>query len=254
MTPPDPVLSPPATATVPARPNSWAPPITRLRVGSISAEAVNRNVEGRRLSGPVQGFGPLWQKTYRVRLDGATISPQQLVARWKAEFASFWPQTGRFYASMSEITPGDVAVLNLQAGPLKICTGVLVLYADETAFTVMTPEGHQFAGFNTFSAYTDRGATVAQIQALLRASDPLFDAGMLLGHRIEDRFWQATLRNLAARVGAGGATVSLERVKLDGRRQWRHWPNVRHNAVVGSMLWALTAPLRRISRPPARRG
>ena len=27
-------------------------------------------VEGKRLVGPVQGFGKLWQKTYKVRLDG----------------------------------------------------------------------------------------------------------------------------------------------------------------------------------------
>lgn len=247
----------PSPAAVPAGlpPDAtWAAPVTRLHVGEIAPEAMNRNVEGRRLSGPLQGFGPLWQKTYRVRLDGADVTPEQVVAEWKRRFATFWPHTGRFYASMSEVTPGDVAVLNLTAGPLTICTGVLVLYADATSFTVMTPEGHQFAGFNTFSAYTDHATTVCQIHALIRASDPLWDAAMLVGHRVEDRFWQATLRNLAGHFDVSTAAPTTQRAKLDRRRQWRYWRNVRHNGLVRSLLWTVGAPARLLARRFARRG
>lgn len=64
----------------PERPTStWAAPVSKLKTGNIPAGAVNLNVEGRRLTGPIQGFGQLWQKTYRVRLSGGQVSPAQVV-------------------------------------------------------------------------------------------------------------------------------------------------------------------------------
>ena len=48
----------------------WAKPVDGLKVGAISSEATNLNVEGRHLSGPMTGFGQMWQKTYRIRLIG----------------------------------------------------------------------------------------------------------------------------------------------------------------------------------------
>jgi hypothetical protein len=40
---------------------------------------------------------------------------------------------------------------------------VLVLYADDESFTLMTPEGHMLAGWITFSAERDGDGTVVQI-------------------------------------------------------------------------------------------
>ena len=37
-------------------------------------------------------------------------------------------------------------------GRMKLSTGVMVLYADDESFTLMTPQGHMFAGWITFSA------------------------------------------------------------------------------------------------------
>jgi hypothetical protein len=45
---------------------------------------VHRNVEGRRPVSPLQGFGKMWQKTYRVRLEDA--SPSEVVATWRERF------------------------------------------------------------------------------------------------------------------------------------------------------------------------
>ena len=66
------------------------------------------------------------------------------------------------------------------AGPggMKFKTGVMVLYADDVSFTLMTPEGHMFAGWITFSAFEDGDATVAQAQVLMRAQDPLGELGL----------------------------------------------------------------------------
>ena len=63
-----------------------------------------------------------------------------------------------------------MAALDLSMpGGLKLSTGVLVLFADEESFTLMTPEGHMFAGWITFSSFVEDGETCAQAQVLMRA-------------------------------------------------------------------------------------
>ncbi len=100
-------------------------------------------------------------------------------------------------------------------GKMKLSTGVMVLYADEESFTLMTPQGHMFAGWITFSATEVEDETVAQAQVLMRASDPIFEIGLTMGgHKQEDRFWQHTLtapgRPLRPR-GRGGHPGRLRR-------------------------------------------
>src|SRR4029453_12529727 len=126
----------------------------------------------------------------------------------------------------------------------ELSTGVLVLYADEEAFTLMTPEGHQFAGWITFSAFARaETGTTAQAQVLMRSSDPIYEMGMAFGaHRIEDRFWEATLTALAASLGVGKPEVEATRECVDKRRQWRRVGNVRHNAAVRSGLYRIRHP------------
>ncbi len=236
------------------RPEAWATPVDKLKVAALSPEAVNINVEGRRLMGPVQGFGQLWQKTYKVRLSGAQVTPEEVIRCWKAEFPDFWPKGNHFYAPLTGITPGDVVVLNL-AGPggmtgpggmPMISTGVMVVYADEDSFAFMTPEGHMFAALITFSAYEDEG-TVAQVQALVRANDPLYEMSFRLGmgHKMEDEFWQSTLRSLAARFGVSGF-VQQSVVCLDPRVQWSYAKNVWHNAAIRTGIYMIGAPVRGI--------
>ena len=221
----------------------WSRPVDRLAVGAVPATALNLNVYGRRLVGPVQGFGRLWQKRYRVRLDGADVTPQQVVATWKAEFASFWPQGNRFYGPITSLEAGEVALLNLaMPGRQTLSTGVMVIYADDESFTFMTPEGHMFAAWITFSAAAEREATVVAIEVLLRANDPLYELSMGLGgHRVENAFWLATLRNLAARFGVEG-DPTFEQTCVDRRRQWRNARNIRYNAAVRSGVHTVTHP------------
>jgi len=86
-------------------------------------------------------------------------------------------------------------------------------------------------------------STVAQAQVLMRADDPLHEVGLILGgHRQEDQFWDTTLSNVAAAVGAPDAPVSRVAVCVDKRRQWRRWTNVFQSAAVGSVLYLLGAP------------
>jgi len=227
----------------------WAKAVTTLEVGELPARAVNLNVQGRRVAGPVQGFGKMWQKTYRVRIPHARITPEELIRVWRARFPSFWPKGNLFYGPLTELSPGDVAVLNLKAvGPMKLSTGIFVLYADETSFTFMTPEGHQWSAWITFSAYAEDHNVVAQVQPLLRASDPIFEMGAWIMRRMEDAFWQRTLGNLAAHFGARDAEVTVETLCVDKKRQWRMAKNVRHNSLIRTIVYLSETPFRLMRR------
>lgn len=231
---------------------AWAKPVSKLKVSSLPAGAINLNVDGRQLTGPLHGFGQLWQKTYKVRLSGVKATPAEVIRVWKNNFGNFWPKGNYFYSSLGEISPGDVAVLNI-AGPMgltapggrpAISTGVMVIYADEESFAFMTPDGHMFAAMITFSAFEDQG-TVVQIQVLIRASDPIYELACRLGiaHKTEDAFWQQTLKNLAAHFGVEGY-VQQAVTCVDPKVQWSEAKNIWHNAAVRTGIYYLISPVR----------
>ena len=58
---------------------NWAKKVSTLNVAEVPEGAININVEGKRLAGPIQGFGKMWQKTYQVRL------PRERVSRDRAD-------------------------------------------------------------------------------------------------------------------------------------------------------------------------
>src|SRR3954470_15270856 len=199
---------------------TWAKPVEKLTAGA-NREGVNL-VEGKRLAGPVQGFGKLWQKTYKVRLAGVATTPAEVISAWRQGFGAFWPKGNDFYPPLTGLDPGEVALLSA-AGParLKFKTGVMVLYADEVSFTLMTPEGHMFAGWITFSAFDEGDGVVAQTQVLMRAQDPIGELGLTFGgHGKENTFWKQTLVALAASLGADDAEVTTSVVCVDRKRQW----------------------------------
>ncbi len=152
----------------------WAQKVEKLEVSKVPTGAANVNVQGRREVGPLQGFGKLWQKTYRVRLAGVEVVPAEVVKVWKEHFPKFQPPNSRFYPSIPGVAPGEVLFISASVGGIPVYTGVRVIYADEESFTVMTPEGHPESGWNTFSAYRDEdGITVAQVQSLARQRSDL---------------------------------------------------------------------------------
>ncbi len=225
---------------VPRNAASWAAPVDKMDVGDVPAEAMNLNVNGRRPTSPLQGFGQLWQKTYRIRLEDVTVAPTTVIGEWKAHFPEFWPEGNSFYGPLQGVQPGEVALLNLgMPGGAKVSTGVRVIYADDESFSFMTPQGHIFAAFITFSAYDDHGVTVVEIQALVRASDPVIEMTLRLGfgHKQEDDFWFDTLRNLAARFGSSGQQSTLDSVCVDKRVQWSEAGNVWHSAAIRSFVY-----------------
>ena len=230
------------------RAGTWASPVDRLKVANVPG-AINLNVAGRELVGPLQGFGQLWQKTYWVRLAGAGVTPQQLIETWKQNFPKFWPAGNRFYGSLVGIKPGEVAVLNLaMPGGMPLSTGVMVLYSDDISFTLMTPQGHMESGWITFSAYEENGVTVAQVESMARANDPMYEMGfMLFAHGTQEKFWQDTLAALARHVGVNGQ-VQMRKACVDSRWQWSHARNIWHNAAMRTGMYMALAPFRWVGR------
>ncbi len=230
---------------------NWAKPVDRLSAEGVAGASVD-SVTGKRVSGPLQGFGQLWQKTFRVSLDGSTMSPQEVIALWKDQFPTFWPSTGRFYAPLAGIVPGEVALLDIDpvpGSPIKFSTGVMVLYADDESFTFINPEGHALSAWITFSAYREGDVTIAQAQALERTSDPFDELGYMLGgNRMNDRFWRDTLTNVGRATGATNPTVEVVVVCIDSRRQWRQIANLRNSATLHAVGHIIAAPARWIAR------
>ena len=230
---------------------NWAKPVDRLSAEGVTGASID-SVTGKRVASPLQGFGQLWQKTFRVPLEGSTMSPQEVIVVWKERFATFWPSKGRFYAPLAGIVPGEVALLDIApvpGSPVKFSTGVMVIYADDESFTFITPEGHMLSGWITFSAYRDGDVTVAQVQALERTSDPFDELGLMFGgSRMNDRFWGDTLANVARAMGATEPAVVSEAVCIDKRRQWRRAANIRNSITLRSVGHTLAAPVRWITR------
>ena len=141
------------------------------------------------------------------------------------------------YTGHGPIKKGDVVGIDVGLGPLKLATGVVVPESDAHSFTLMAPEGHAFAGVNTMFAVDDGdGFTRARVSIVIRASDPLYELGLLWGgHRQEEQFWAHHLRNLAGEFGQT-PPVRLIRRRLDRHGQWKNAKNVRTDAVLRSLV------------------
>lgn len=220
--------------TEPRDAQNWAKPIETFQVGEVAEGARKGNVEGRRPTGPLQGFGQLWQKSYRVRIAGPT--PEEVIEVWKKNFGEFWYPSNKFYAPAAGIAPGEIAMIAGGKGPTKVTTGVRVIYADERSWSYMTPEGHPWAAIITFSAHDQDDATMAAIDLMVRANDPLYEASFrIYTNRLENKIWKHTLTQLATYFGSSEPVV-MQTILLDKRRQWQRFGNIWKNSAVRTLL------------------
>ena len=235
---------------------NWAQPISKLKVSDAPTGAIHSNLDGRQVTSPLQGFGRLWRRTYRVRLSGVQTTPAHVVKEWKENLGKFQMPNNHFYPSLAGVKPGEVVFIDStlpvwpgSPGIVPVSVGVLVLYADDEMFTVMTPEGHPVSGWNTFSAYEEDGSTVAQVQALIRASDPIYEFGyrFMGGEDAEDKVWIGALDALAAHWGVKGQ-VQVQKSILDPEIQWSEWKNIWRNAAIRTTLYLIAWPLRWVSQ------
>jgi hypothetical protein len=210
------------------------------------------NLDGRQVVSPIQGFGPMWRRTYRVRLSGLRATPSEVIQDWKENFARFQPPENQFYPSLAGVKPGEVVFINTSLplapgtpGIIPMKSGVMVLYADDEMFTVMTPEGFPISGWNTFSVYEEDGCPVAQVQGLIRTSDPIYEMGFrwMGGEKEEDKVWFWVLGELAKRWGVAGQ-VQFQKELVDPKIQWRNGINIWKNAAIRTFLYVLATPFR----------
>ncbi len=141
------------------------------------------------------------------------------------------------------LVPGAVALLS---GGL---TGVMVLYSDEESFAYMTP-GAPLLGLDHLFRLPRRGQPDGGPGSTAHTRQrPALGAHDALGvrQRAENKQWQRTLRNVAAHFGAE-REAETRVVCVDPKRQWRHYKNIRHNALIRSALRAATASLRKIAK------
>src|SRR5262249_37721122 len=243
----------PASRVAPGQPaiakrstDPWAKPVDQLDLAEIPAGASALNVQGRRLFGPLQGFGQLWQKTYRIGLQNTTLTPRQVIETWKQNVPRLKPQQKRFFPSSTGISPNELVLIDAQTPGGPISTGVMVLYAGETSFALMTPAGHPEAGWVTFSSFVEETRTFAQVQVMARASDPLYEmAFRLAGSKLQDQIWTHVLTALATQLGTSGE-VQMHRTLLDPKLQWGRASNIWYNALLRTLLYSPIALGRRI--------
>ncbi len=239
------------------RQSAWSPPVDRIKVTGAPQGAMNLNVEGRHLVSPLQGFGQMWQKTFKMRLSGVKMTPAQVMQVWKENFQRFQPPENRFLPSMVGIQPGETLLIEAKvpAFPgtpsiLPVATGVMVLYADDEMFTVMNPEGHPLSGWNTFSAYEEEGCVVAQVQEQSRPSDPLYEFFFRYfgSSAQQDKIWIHVLTSLADFLGVKGQVV-VSKTLIDPGVQWSQARNIWHNAAIRTVFYVLAAPIRWVQKP-----
>ncbi len=193
------------------------------------------NTAGAQPAAPAAGFGQLWRKELSMTL-ASRPGPEPVTWYWRQNFHRLWPEDGTMYLSHRGIEEGELAGIDLAVGPARLSTGVLVTDSTPTGFTLVPPEGHMFAGWNRFEAADVAGGTRVTITIEMRASDPLYEFGLMFGgHKKEERFWAAVLRNLASHFGEQ-PPIYLTRKRLDVRRKWRHAGNIRRNAFIRTSL------------------
>jgi anti-anti-sigma factor len=227
----------------------WARPVPKLQVNWASkAAGEGLNVEARRPVGPIAGFGPMWEKTYELRLADSKLEPSEVIQTLKERLPEFQPPQNHFRASPSGIKSGEIVLIRSSVLGIPIHTGVLVSYADNLCFTLMTPQGHPESGWVTFRAFRESSDTVCQIQGLARANDPIYEIAFRFhGSEIQEKIWKHVLGSLAQHLGApDGATMRKQMV--DSRMQWAQITNVRYNAQILTIIYLMLWPFRKLTR------
>jgi len=215
--------------------SGWAPNLVRLRVREKPIGAMSKNVDMRRVIGPLQGFGPMWQKTYLLTINEAGLQPHDVITITKQHFHEFQPPQNRFYPLSKGIAAGEIVLIDSSTPGGIVSTGVLVLYSDDSSFTLMTPQGHPEAGWVTFSARNREDAIEMQIQGLARAADPLYElAFRIAGSRFQETIWKHVLSSLACYLGVE-ANVLIAKTCVGADLQWSKSGNLWYNAQIRSL-------------------
>ena len=165
----------PSDATGRSRSTAWPSATSRRARSTSTSTAVGS-------SAPSRASASSGRSAIGSGSRAPTSRPEEVIATWKSEFGSFWPKGNQLLRSDHRASPrARWPLLNLAVpGRQTLSTGVMVIYADEESFTFMTPEGHMFAAWITFSAFRedehhgrpDRGPAARQRPAVRDLDGP----------------------------------------------------------------------------------
>ena len=149
-----------------------------------------------KLVGPIQGFGPMWQKTYRVRLSGVSATPVEVMGVWKGTSPGSSRVRTVSIQAWLVFKPGEVVLLNASMIGAPVDSGLMVLYADNESLTLMTPEGCPEAGWIDAQCRTRRSWPSRPKSGPSAAPTIRFSIGFrLVGMHEQAKIWKMCWRN-----------------------------------------------------------
>jgi hypothetical protein len=166
------------------------------------------------------GTGPLFHRRYRAQIGGASLPPEELMARLQAdpdcaapsEFATFRKVSGPEGA----MRPGDEYVVRMPGpwdGPVR------VVEVSPRSFRFMTLTGHLEAGQIDFRVDGDDGRIRFEIESWARSGDRLSDLlydRMRMSKEIQLHMWTSFLERVIRMSGGkrdGGLRIETRRVE-----------------------------------------
>ena len=194
------------------------------RAGSATDDAappLPAGVSRDEIQGPDDGFGPLFHRSYRVRIRDPRMSARQLMAQLQAdpdapapgEFATFVKVRG----GEGGMRVGDEFVVRM-AGPWD--GPVRVVDVTEASFRLVTLAGHLEAGQIEFAASDVDGEVAFSIESWARSADRLADLlyqHLRMAKEIQLHMWTSFLERVVEIAGGrltGGITIDTRRVDL----------------------------------------
>ena len=218
----------------------WAPKVHRLRVTEVPKGAFGKNMDGRRINGQLQGFGPMWEKTYWLNIKKPGIKKEDIILAMQEHFVEFQPSENAFFPTSNGLAPGEMIFIDSRTPGGIVSTGVMVLYMDDRSFTFITPQGHPEAGWVTFSVDEREDSVHVQIQGLVRASDPFFEVAFkIAGSKFQENIWKHVLSSLAKYLGVE-ETVQMKKYRPSTDLQWSKSGNIWYNSQIRSLLLNIT--------------
>jgi hypothetical protein len=151
------------------------------------------------------GVGPLFHRAYRIRIDGAARTPEELMARVTQNLNTATPtELARFFKVRGErgaVEPGDEFVVRMPGpwdGPVRVVERTPV------SFRFVTLEGHLEAGQIEFRAARDDDGLLFSIESWARSGDRL--SNLLYQHarmakEVQLHMWTSFLENVVGLAG-----------------------------------------------------
>ena len=193
-------------------------PATRVELpGDREEDAPPFRPTGEGIQRPEDGAGALFHRRYRVRIEGAELSPDELIDALRRDPDSFAPSEFASFQRVEgegEMLEGDEYVVRMPGpwdGPVRVAE------VTPTSFRLVTLEGHLEAGQIEFRAERERGV-VFTIESWARSGDRLSDLlydRVRMAKEIQLHMWTSFLERVVALSGGrmtGGIDIDTRRV------------------------------------------